>query len=131
EAESQLEATTQERADVEAEIVDHQQHIAELDQQRAQLAQIRDVLLDHLRQRAVALYSSGSDGTSAADIFSDDSVLDGARRKQLGDAAARSDHANARKLEETRATLADTQSTLRKEQDDLEQQQSELNSLVG
>jgi len=89
------------------------------------------VLLDHLRRRAVALYSLGSDGASAADIFSDDSVLDGARRKQLGDAAARSDHANARKLEETRATLADTQSTLRKEQDDLEQQQSELDSLVG
>ena len=130
-AESQLEATTQQRADVEANIAEHQQHIAELDQQRAQLAQIRDVLLDHLRRRAVALYSLGSDGASAADIFSDDSVLDGARRKQLGDAAARSDHANARKLEETRATLADTQSTLRKEQDDLEQQQSELDSLVG
>jgi peptidoglycan hydrolase CwlO-like protein len=130
-AESQLEATTQQRADVEAAIADHQQHIASLDLQRAQLAQIRDLLLSRLRQRAVALYSSGSNGTSAADIFSDDSVLDGARRKQLGDAAARSDHANARKLEETRATLADTQSTLRKEQDDLEQQQHQLDALVG
>src|SRR5215831_7421290 len=77
-AESQLEATTQQRADVEADVAEHQQHIDELEQQRAQLAQIRDVLLDHLRQRAVALYALGSDGTSAADIFSDDSVLDGA-----------------------------------------------------
>ena len=72
-----------------------------------QLAQQRDTLLDHLRQRAVALYAMGSDGASAADIFSG-SVLDGARRKQLGDAASRSDHENAEQLEETRKTLADT-----------------------
>jgi peptidoglycan hydrolase CwlO-like protein len=130
-AEAQLEATTQQREDVEAKIADHQQHITELDQQRAQLAQIRDVLLDHLRQRAVALYSAGGDGTSATDIFSDSSVLDAARRRQLGDAAARSDHENARKLEETRATLADTQSTLRKEQNDLEDQQAQLDVLVN
>ena len=71
----------------------------------------------------------GSDGTSAADIFSG-SVLDGARRKQLGDAASRSDHDNARQLEETRKTLADTQTPLRKEQDDLEQQQAELDALI-
>ena len=72
----------------------------------------------------------GSDGTSAADIFSG-SVLDGARRKQLGDAASRSDHENAKQLEETRKTLADTQTSLRKEQSDLEDQQSELEGLVA
>ena len=71
----------------------------------------------------------GSDGTSAADIFSG-SVLDGARRKQLGDAASRSDHDNARQLDETRKTLADTQTSLRKEQDDLEEQQAELDGLL-
>ncbi len=130
-AEAQLEATTQQRADVEAKIADDQEHIAELDQQRAQLAQQRDVLLDHLRERAVALYSMGGDGTSATDIFSDSSVLDGVRRKQLGDAAARSDHDNARKLADTRAALGDAQATLRKEQDDLEQQQAALDSLVS
>ncbi len=130
-AEAELEATAQQRADVEAKIADDQQHIVELDQQRAQLAQIRDVILDHLRQRAVALYSTGGDGTSATDIFSDSSVLDGARRKQLGDAAARSDHDNAHRLEETRAALADTQTTLRKDQDDLQQQQTALDALVN
>ena len=130
EAEAKLEETTQHKADVEASIVDHQQHIAALDQQRAELAQERDTLLDHLRQRAVALYSMGGDGTSAADIFSG-SVLEGARRKQLGDAASRSDHDNAKQLEETRKTLADTQTSLRKEQSDLEDQQSELEGLVA
>ncbi len=130
EAAAKLEETTQHKADVEASIVEHQQHIAALDQQRAELAQERDTLLDHLRQRAVALYSMGGDGTSAADIFSG-SVLEGARRKQLGDAASRSDHDNAKQLEETRKTLADTQTSLRKEQSDLEEQQSELEGLVA
>jgi predicted nucleic acid-binding Zn-ribbon protein len=130
EAEAKLEATTQQKADVEASIAEHQQHIAQLDAQRAELAQQRDTLLDHLRQRAVALYSMGSDGsTSAADLFSG-SVLDGARRKQLGDAAARTDHANAKQLEETRKALADTQTQLRSEQADLEQQQAQLDSLI-
>jgi predicted nucleic acid-binding Zn-ribbon protein len=129
EAEAKLQETTQRKAEVEANIVEHQQHIVQLDQQRADLAQERDTLLDHLRRRAVALYAMGSDGTSAAEIFSG-SVLDGARRKQLGDAASRSDHDNARQLEETRKTLADTQTSLRNEQSDLEDQQSELQGLV-
>jgi hypothetical protein len=129
EAEAALEATTQHQAAVQADIADHQQKVAALDQQRADLAQQRDTLLDHLRQRAVALYAMGSDGTSATDIFSG-SVLEGARRKQLGDAASRSDHENAQKLEETRKTLADIQTSLRKEQDELQQQQAELDALV-
>jgi peptidoglycan hydrolase CwlO-like protein len=130
EAESQLEATTQHQSEVQAEIADHQQKITALEQQRAELAQQRDELLDHLRQRAVALYSMGSsDGSSAADLFSG-SVLEGARRKQLGDAASRSDHDNARQLEQTRKTLADTQTSLRNEQDDLEGQQAELDALI-
>src|SRR3954468_5266105 len=125
EAESALEATTQHRDQVQADVADHQQKVVALEQQRVELAQERDTLLDHLRQRAVALYSMGSDGTSAADIFSG-SVLEGARRKQLGDAASRSDRENARQLEEVRKTLADIQTSLRKEQDALEQQQAEL-----
>jgi peptidoglycan hydrolase CwlO-like protein len=128
-AEAELEATTQHRDQVQADVADHQQKVVALDGQRAELAQQRDTLLDHLRQRAVALYSMGSDGTIAADIFSG-SVLEGARRKQLGDAASRSDHDNARKLEETRKTLADVQTSLRKEQDSLEQQQAELEDLI-
>ncbi len=129
EAESELEATTQHRDQVQADVADHQQKVVALDQQRAELAQQRDTLLDHLRQRAVALYAMGSDGASAADIFSG-SVLDGARRKQLGDAASRSDHENAKQLEDTRNKLADIQTTLRKEQDSLEEQQAELDGLI-
>jgi uncharacterized protein YlxW (UPF0749 family) len=129
EAEAELEATTQHQAEVQADIVDHQQKVEALEQQRTQLAQERDTLLDHLRQRAVALYSMGGDGTSAGDIFSG-SVLEGARRKQLGDAASRSDHENARQLEETRGKLADIQTSLRKEQVALEQQQAELDALI-
>jgi hypothetical protein len=129
EAEAQLEATTQHRADLEAEIAAHQQKISALEEERTQLAQQRDALLDRLRQRAVALYSMGSDGTSATDIFSG-SVLESARRKQLGDAASRSDHENARRLQETRQTLAATQASLRKEQNAFEQQQAEVDALL-
>jgi predicted nucleic acid-binding Zn-ribbon protein len=129
-AEAKLEATTEQHDAVVAKIADDQSQIAALDAQRAALAQQRDELLDHLRQRAVALYAMGGQGTSATDIFSG-SVLDGARRKQLGDAATRSDHDNAVKLEQARATLAATQTTLRKEQDDLEQQQHSLDSLLA
>jgi peptidoglycan hydrolase CwlO-like protein len=129
EAADKLEATTEQRTAVEAKITEDQTHIAELDQQRAELAAIRDTLLDHLRDRARALYQAGGDATSAADIFSG-TVLEGARRKQLGDAASKSDHDNAKKLEDARASLAQTQDTLRREQADLEQQQRTLNTLV-
>jgi len=130
EAEAKLEATTEQKAQVEADIVQHQQRIAELDQQRAALAQIRDTLLDHLRKRAVALYASGGDGAGAVDIFSG-SALDGARRKQLGDAAARIDHDNAKKLEAARAQLGQAQDTLRAEQGDLQHQQTSLEGLLA
>ena len=128
-AEAELEATLQQQADMQAAIVDHQQKVESLEQQRTELAQQRDTLLDYLRRRAVALYAMGSDGTSAADIFSG-SVLEGARRKQLGDAASRSDHENAKQLEQTRAAMADVQTSLRKEQAALEEQKAELDALV-
>ncbi len=130
EAAGELESTTEQRAAVEAKIAEDQTRIAELDRQRATLAAIRDTLLEHLRDRAVALYRAGGDVTGAAGIFSG-SALEGARREQLGDAASKSDHASARKLEDARTTLASTQATLRREQDDLEQQQSTLDALVG
>jgi peptidoglycan hydrolase CwlO-like protein len=129
-AAAKLEATTEQRDAVVAKIDDDRAHIAALEEQRAALARLRDELLDHLRQRAVALYSMGGDGASAADIFSG-SVLQGARRKQLGDAASRSDHDNATRLEQARSTLADTQDTLRREQDDLQAQQNSLDGLLA
>jgi peptidoglycan hydrolase CwlO-like protein len=129
-ADAAVQATTQQQAAVAAGVAQHQQRIAELDQQRADLARQRDALLDRLRQRAVALYSTGGDGLGAADLFSG-SVLDGERRKELADAAARTDHANARQLDDTRKTLADAQTQLRKEQDDLEGQQHQLDTLLA
>jgi peptidoglycan hydrolase CwlO-like protein len=129
-AEQQLEATTEQRAAVEAKITDARQRIAALDQQRAELATQRDVLLDHLRQRAAALYAMGGDGTGVADIFSG-TALEGARRKQLGDAASRSDRENAKQLEQTRDALGATQSSLRQEESDLEGQHAQLDSLLA
>ncbi len=128
-AAGKLEATTEQRDGVQNAIRDDQTHIAELDQQRAELAAIRDALLAHLRDRAVALYRAGGDAGGTADIFSG-SALEGARRKQLGDVATRSDHENARKLESARTTLATTQAALHHEQDDLQQQQDSLDTLL-
>ena len=128
-AEAELEATTQHRDQVQADVADHQQKVVALDAQRVELAQQRDTLLDHLRQRAVALYSMGGDATSGADLFSG-TYLEGARRKQLGEAASRSDHEQARQLEETRKTLADIQTSLRKEEAALQEQQAELEALI-
>ncbi len=130
EAEAELEATTEQQDAVEARIAEDQAQVDALEQQRVALAQLRDGLRDHLRRRAVALYSMGGTSTDVTDLFSG-SVLDGARRKQLGEAANRSDHDNAVKLEETRTTLATTQATLRREQDDLAQQQTVLDGLLA
>ena len=129
-AAAKLEATTEQRTAVEAKIAEDQAHIAELDQQRAALAELRDTLLAHLRHARSRLYQAGGDPTGAADIFSG-SALEGARRKQLGDAASKSDHANAKKLEDARTTLAATQTELRREQDDLQAQQQALDTLLG
>jgi peptidoglycan hydrolase CwlO-like protein len=129
EAADKLEATTEQRTVVEGKIAEDQTHIAELAQQRAQFAAVRDILIEHLRERAVALYRAGGDVTGGADLFTG-SALEGARRKQLGDLASKSDHQNAKKLEDARAQLAATQATLRDDQDDLEAQQRTLDTLL-
>jgi hypothetical protein len=126
---ARLEQVTEQRAAVEAQIADHQTRVTEMDQQRATLAGWRDVLLQRLRARAVALYVAGTDGTGMADILSG-TALDGVRRKQLGDAAARTDTASAKKLEDARTKLANLQDQLRTEQADLQQQQVQLDALV-
>ena len=78
----------------------------------------------------MALYRARDDATGAAELFSG-RALDGTHRQQLGDAASKSDHANARKLEDARTALATTQANLRNEQDDLERQRSTLDTLLG
>ncbi len=130
EAEAELEATTEQHDGSRPGSPRTRRRSRRSNSNAPQLAQLRDGLRDHLRQRAVALYSMGGPGIDVTDLFSG-TVLDGARRKQLGEAANRSDHDNAVKLEETRTTLATTQATLRREQDDLAQQQTALDGLLA
>jgi hypothetical protein len=128
-AAARLEQVTEQQAAVQTAIVDHQTRIAEMDQQRATLASWRATLLDRLRARARALYVAGSDGTNMTDVLSG-TAMDGVRRKELGDAAARVDTANAKKLEDARSQIAKLQDGLRAEQTDLEQQQAQLDTLA-
>src|SRR5437667_76383 len=57
--------------------------------------------------------------------------LEAARRKELGDAAARNDRATMRQLKETRRQLGLVQDHLRNEQTNLESQHASLNDLLG
>src|SRR5262249_21892303 len=120
EAAAQLEATTEQRAAVEAHIADDEARVNALDQQRAALAAAREQLIAHIRARAVALYQAGGNDTDLGDLLASD-ALDGVRREQLGGFAARTDHANARKLESARQQLAVMQATLRRQTADLQQ----------
>lgn len=128
-AAARLEQVTEQRTAVEEQIADHQHRITEMDQQRTTLAAWRSTLLDRLRARARALYVAGSDGTNMTDVLSG-TAMDGVRRKELGDAAARTDKANAKKLEDARTQLARLQDGLRTEQADLQKQQTQLDTLV-
>jgi len=129
-AAARLEQVTEQRAAVEAQIADHQARITEMDQQRTTLASWRATLLERLKARARALYMTGGDGTGVSDVLSG-TAMDGVRRKELGDAAARTDTGNAKKLEDARTQIAKLQDDLRSEQSDLEQQQTQLDSLVS
>jgi len=129
-AAGRLEQVTEQRAAVEAQIADHQTRITEMDQQRTTLAAWRATLLQRLKARARALYMTGSDGTGVSDVLSG-TAMDGVRRKELGDAAARTDTANAKKLEDARTKVAKLQDDLRSEQSALEQQQTQLDALVA
>ena len=111
-----LEATNQNRAAVQADIDTHTTRIAELQAQRADLTQQRKVLAAVVRERAAALYRAGGDGTGIASIADADSALDGARREQLGAAAAESNQRTARQLSETRAQLGVLEDTQRQEE---------------
>jgi len=129
-AAARLEQVTEQQAAVEAQIADHRTRITEMDQQRATLAAWRGLLLQRLKERARALYMTGGDGTGVSDVLSG-TAMDGVRRKELGDAAARTDNTNAKKLEDARARVAKLQDDLRAEQSDLEQQQAQLDTLVA
>jgi peptidoglycan hydrolase CwlO-like protein len=129
EAAAQVEKTNQQRDATQASIDDHVNHIAELDQQRADLAAQRDGLLDVLRQRAAALYRAGGDPTTLNALAADNAVQ-AARRQQLGDIAAKTTTRTVHKLEDTREQLAKVQDTLRSEESDLRTQKAQLDDLV-
>jgi peptidoglycan hydrolase CwlO-like protein len=129
EAAAAVEKTNQQRDATQASIDDHVTRIADLDQQRADLAAQRDALLDVLRQRAAALYRAGGDPTSLR-VLAADNAVEAARRQQLGDAAAKTTQRTTRKLEETREELGKVQDTLRSEESDLRSQKAQLDDLV-
>ena len=129
-AAADLERTTEQRDAVQADIVKHQTEIGDLEQQRTDLATQVDGLLQNVRARAAALYVAGGDGTTFLDMLTGP-VLEAARRKELGDAAARNDRATMRQLKETRRQLGLVQDHLRNEQTNLESQHASLNDLLG
>jgi peptidoglycan hydrolase CwlO-like protein len=129
EAAAELQKTTGQRDATQASIDDHVSRIAELDQQRADLAAQRDELLGILRQRAAALYRAGGDPT-ILNALAADSAVEAARRQQLGDVAAKTTQRTTRKLEETREELGKVQETLRAEESDLRAQKAQLDALV-
>ncbi|HEX5586810.1 MAG TPA: glucosaminidase domain-containing protein [Acidimicrobiia bacterium] len=130
-AAAELEATTQERDSVQADIDAHEARIVELGRQRDELAAERDALKATMRERAVALYRNGGDGTGIATIGDASSALNAARRRTLGEAAAESNQRAAHKLEETRTQLAAVQATTRNEADQLQAEHARLDALAA
>jgi peptidoglycan hydrolase CwlO-like protein len=120
---------TEQRDATQASIDEHVANIAQLDQQRADLAAQRDALRADMRDRAVALYRAGGDPVGWEALRAD-SAVQAARTKQLGDIAAQTTTRAARKLEEARTQLAAVQDTLRHEQADLQDQKTSLESLL-
>jgi hypothetical protein len=130
-AAAELEATTQQRDMVQASIADHVARIDELTRARDTLARWRDDLRRAMRDRAVALYRNGGDGTGIASLGDSESVLDAARRQTLGQAAAQSNERAAHRLEDARAELAAIQATLRDEEDALRGEHEQLAALAA
>jgi peptidoglycan hydrolase CwlO-like protein len=128
-AAAELEQTTEQSDDLQRQITDHETHVAALEQQRTELAAIRDALHEHLRTRARALYTANAGGTGLAELFSG-SAIEGMRRQSLGDAAARTDAANAKKLLDARDQLSAVQDSLRHEQSDLQSQHDTLTGVL-
>ncbi|MFI5046177.1 MAG: glucosaminidase domain-containing protein [Acidimicrobiia bacterium] len=126
-----LEATNQNRADVQADIDAHLSHIEGLRNQRADLAFQRTILEAVMRQRAAALYRAGGDGTGIASIVDAGSALEGARRQTLGQAAAQSNQRAARALTETRIQLGTLQDSLQGEEATLRTARDRLDSLAA
>lgn len=129
EAAGRVEATVEQRDVVQGKIADDESRIAAADKQRTDLSFFRDVLLAQVRARARALYASGGDGTGAASLLADN-ALDGVRRQQLGDAAARSNRASVKKLQIAQSQLADLRASLEHDRADLQTQQDALDALV-
>jgi peptidoglycan hydrolase CwlO-like protein len=130
-AAADLERSTEERAAVVAKIADEQARISVLDQQRAQLQAQHDELLAEVRARARALYEHGGTISAAETVLSGrGSMLDAARRAELGDAAARADQETVRQLTRSQHDLAAVQDGLRRDQSDLQTQQAALDALV-
>ncbi|MET0627581.1 MAG: glucosaminidase domain-containing protein [Acidimicrobiia bacterium] len=130
-AAAELEATSQARDSVQADIDAHAARLVELGHQRDELAFVKGLLQAAMRDRAVALYRNGGDGTGIASVGDAASALQAARRRTLSEAAAESNRRAARKLEETRTQLAAVQAATRDEADQLAAERTRLDALAA
>jgi peptidoglycan hydrolase CwlO-like protein len=126
-----LEATNEERDTVQAGIDEHLAKIDELQREQDALVAQRAALQTQMRDRAVALYRNGGDGTGIAAISDASSAMQGARRQVLGEAAADSNQRAARQLEAARIAVAQNQTQQRTEESDLRAQQDRLEQLAA
>jgi peptidoglycan hydrolase CwlO-like protein len=129
EAAAKVEELSEQQADVTGAIAADQQHIDELGQQIQSLAAQHAALKVKASDRAVALYMSHGDGTAIIDMLSDN-ALDALRRKQLGEAAARSDQQTLQKLVDTSNALDAARTSYTSDQKNLQQRQTSLDALA-
>jgi peptidoglycan hydrolase CwlO-like protein len=129
EAVAKVEELSEQQADVNNAIAADQQHIDELGQQIQSLAAQHAALKVKASDRAVALYIAHGDGTAIIDMLSDN-ALDALRRKQLGEAAARSDQQTLQKLVDTSNALDAARTSYATDQKNLQQRQTALDALA-
>jgi peptidoglycan hydrolase CwlO-like protein len=124
-AADKLEATRQRQAEVQQRVADVQAQVAQLQIEipklRAQVAALRQ----QVRDRAVALYSSGGPAAIYGPIAAEP-TLKAARRRILADAAAKRDDQTMADLDDMAAKLAAAEAQLHTEQDSLATEQAQL-----
>ena len=126
-----LEATNEERNAVQVGIDARLARIDELQREQEALLAQRTALQAEMRDRAVALYRNGGDGTGIAAISDASSALQGARRQVLGEAAADSNQRAARKLEAIRNAVIQHQTEQRIEESALRAEQVRLEQVAA
>ncbi len=128
-AAARVEQLTEQQAQVNTAIANDQAQIDELTRQVDALAAQRADLRAKASGRAVALYIAHGDGLAVSDVFATTAV-EAVRRKELGDAAARSDRVTLQKLRDTSDALESARGSLADDQKALQQRQASLAQLA-